>query len=341
VKRFLALLILFISGLMPMALRGQQFPSRQATLDGIPIMAGATDPDIQKFDYYHYIFVDRAIVMQHDPALAPDRHELLVFLDGTQSPGDQHAGKGPVAFFRVAEDLGYHVIYLSYPNDHPASAACNDDKDPNAFERFRMAIIAGGHFHNAFYEFTVSHADSIENRLTKLLLYLKRTRRRENWEEFLNEDGSVKWRSIALAGQSLGGSEAALLAARHEVARVICFGSPKDYNHARGEPAAWYREESTTPRKRFFALNHDQDNQAFCPPPQQMENLAALGLNKFGAAVDPVHAKPPYHHTRIFTTDYPGGKLSSPEAHGIFLSKSDVFKPVWAYVLSEPLEKGR
>jgi pimeloyl-ACP methyl ester carboxylesterase len=341
VKRPLVLLIYLLAGLLPLASHGQQYPSRQATLEGIPIMAGATDPEIQTFDYYHYIFVDRAIVIQHDPTLTADRHELLLFLDGTQLPGDQHLGKGPVAFFRTAEDLGYHVIYLSYPNDVPTSAACNDDEDRNAFERFRMAIIAGGHFHNPFKDFTITRADSIENRMSKLLLYLKRTRRRENWDEFLNADDSIKWQSIALVGQSQGGGEAALMAIQHEVARVICFGAPKDYNHAHAEPAAWYREQSATPKNRFFALNHDQDFQAFCPPPQQMENLAALGLNKFGPAVDPTHEKPPYHHTRIFTTDYPGGKLSSPVAHRIFLSKPDVFKPVWIYVLSEPLEKER
>ncbi len=73
---------------------------------------------------------------------------------------------------------------------------------------------------------------------------------------------------------------------------------------------------------------------------QQTENLRALGLERFGAPANVDSEKPPYHHTRILTTDYPGGKLESVAAHETFLNpkNADVFKIVWDYVLTEPVQ---
>ena len=74
-----------------------------------------------------------------------------------------------------------------------------------------------------------------------------------------------------MAGQSQGGGHAALLGIKHPVARVICFGAPKDFSLALTAPAAWLRLDSATPKSAFFAFNHDQDRQG-CSPAQQAEN---------------------------------------------------------------------
>src|SRR5271166_5091306 len=96
---------------------------------------------------------------------------------------------------------------------------------------------------------------SLGLRVFKLLLYLKTLRPREHWEQFLNDDDSIKWETIAVAGQSQGGGHAALIGIKHQVARVLCFGSPKDYSKRLNAPAAWYGDESATPKDRFFAFN--------------------------------------------------------------------------------------
>lgn len=301
---------------------------------GIAILPSTTDSAITSFDVPHFIFVEPRIVMDHRPELSPDRHELLLWLPGTQPPGSRGEGRGgAVAFCELAAKLGYHVIVLKYPNDESASV-CQRDSDPAAFEKFRLAIIAGG----ASPHITVLRADSIENRLLKLLLHLKTSRAAEHWEEFLTPDGAIRWEAIAIAGQSQGGGHAALIALKHHVSRVICTGAPKDYSVALRQPAAWLTQESATPRDRFFAFNHQQDHQA-CSPEQQLENLRALKLDAFGPPIDVDHATPPYAHTRVLTTNYPGTKLKSQEAHTSVMSPRNaaVFRNVWTYLLTEPV----
>jgi len=314
---------------------GQVTDPQADALAGIAIRPSLTDPDITKYDFPHYLYVNRAIVVSHDPALPPDRHQLLLFIPGTHIPGTPYGGRGPTNFFDVAANLGYHVIYLDYPNDIAAAQACNNDHNPRAFEEFRMALIAGGNFKGQ----ETSRTDCIENRLIKLLQYAARIRPLEKWDQFLTPGGEIQWSAIAVGGHSQGGGHAALIAVKHRVARVICTGSPKDYSHALHRPAAWYRETSATPKACFFAFNHDQDGMGNCTPAMQTANLSALGLDQFGPPADVDQESPPYHHTRILTTDYPGGTVDSLTAHGsVITSKNgDHFKDVWTYMLTEPV----
>jgi hypothetical protein len=302
---------------------------------GIAILPSATDPAIKTFDQPHVIYVDRDIVVAHKPGLPVDRHQLLLWVPGTKaSPkpdAEREADAAMFPFGRLAAELGYHVVFLRYPNDISASI-CRRDPEALAFEDFRMAIIAGG----ASKHITVSRTDSIENRLIKLLQLLRRIRPREDWGQFLNDDGSIHWEALALAGQSQGGGHAALLGLLHPVPRVICFGAPKDYSLALYAPAAWYGKNSATPKDRFFTFNHEQDYQA-CTPEMLRENLRALGLEKFGPPVNVDTAAPPYAHTRILMTNYPGGKLDSATAHTTMISAANegVFGKVWRYTLTE------
>jgi hypothetical protein len=298
----------------------------------IKVRPSDTDPAIKTFDTSHYVFVNDAILVSHSAALPADRHELLLWIPGTQATESE----GPIAatgFCKLAADVGYHVIILKYPNDESASV-CRNDTDPAAFEKFRLALIAGG----TSEHIAIGRADSIENRLEKLLIHLRKTRPDEAWEQFLGPDGGIKWSTIAVAGQSQGGGHAALIGIKHRVARVICTGAPKDYSLARDRPAAWLTSDSATPKGCFFALNHQQDHQG-CSPAQQSENLRALKLDALGKPVDVDHARAPYNHSRILTTNYPGGKLPSKEAHGTGISarNESVFDDVWLYMLTEPV----
>lgn len=142
-----------------------------------------------------------------------------------------------------------------------------------------------------------------------------------------------------MAGQSQGGGHAAMIAIKHRVARVICTGSPKDYNLRLNASAAWLSSPSATPGACYFSINHLQDRQA-ATWPQQLENLRTLKLDTFGEPVDVDTVPPPYRHSRILFTDYPGGTLESKEAHSSVISwkNAAVFEPVWRYMLTEPTE---
>jgi pimeloyl-ACP methyl ester carboxylesterase len=296
----------------------------------------ATDSTLKDFDDPHWIYAQRDIVVSHDPKLPADRHELLLWIPGTKPPTSAPPEPGRIsrgashAFCLTAASLGYHVIALSYPNSLSASS-CNNDSEPAAFEDFRMAIIAGG----TTKHITVTRTDSIENRLILLLRSLTTKRPAEDWGQFLNADGSIRWERIAVAGQSQGGAHAALIGIHHHVTRVLCFGAPKDYSVALHAPAAWYSKPSATPKDVFFAFNHQQDRQG-CTPENQIENLRALKLDQFGQPFVVDGAVPPYQHAHILMTNYPGTKVDSQTAHGTMISPANkqLFAEAWKYMLT-------
>lgn len=349
--RLLPFLLLFPA--LRLAIFAQPVASGLASLQ---IPPSRTDPAIKTFDDPHLIWVNRDIVVDRKAGLPAARGQLLLFLPGTvppeaaaakkaggatsaaeaterKTPKAQPARSGPFAFCELAANLGYHAIFLRYPNDKSASAAARDE-DMAEFERFRMALIAGG---TSKHLGTIPRTESIEHRLIKLLEHLQRVRPRENWKQFLTEAGAINWRAIAVAGQSQGGGHAVLIAKKHEVARAIATGAPKDYSLRHGKPAAWLSAESATPVSRVFCFNHVQDRQA-ANLAQQRENLRALGLAKLAPEVDVDQATPPYGHSRMLFTDFPGGRqLTSREAHTAVISNrnAETFGPVWRYMLTE------
>ena len=145
-----------------------------------------------------------------------------------------------------------------------------------------------------------------------------------------------------MAGQSQGGGHAALIGIKHPVARVICFGAPKDYSKQLDAPAAWYGEASATPKNRFFAFNHHQDPKG-CTPAQLLKNLKALGLDAFGTAAEVDNEAFPYHHARMLYTGYPAVTVTGEEsegakaAHGAAINtqNADRWKQEWTYLLTE------
>jgi dienelactone hydrolase len=284
------------------------------------VLPVATDAAIIGSDVQHRVHFDPA---------APRRNQLLVFLPGT---GGRNDGP-PRAFSTTAAELGYHVIDLAYPNSISATV-CWQYPDPACFENFRLEIIDGS---DTSPLIAVGRADSIENRLEKLLQMLNLREPGRGWVQFLDPAGGVAWAKVALAGQSQGGGHAALIAREHRVARVLMFGAPKDYDPKRRKPADWYRP-GLTPVERFFAFVHTRDRQG-CDFPQQLEIYRAMGMAAGPVSVD--GAEPPYGNARILVTNYHGRRISSQEAHVIGISNQlrdasggPLFKPVWTYMLT-------
>ena len=282
-----------------------------------------TDSAIGQFKQPHRVFLDAAV--------AP-RGQLLVFLPGTgATTADQEE------FGRIAARLGYHVAYLMYPND-VAAAVCQDDEDAGTFEKFRREIIAGGDLDPRV---TVDRANSIENRLEKMIQWLAANRAAEGWGQYLAEGGMI-WSRIALAGHSQGGGHAQLLAKDHAVARVVVLGSPNDYNPRHGGPAPWYGGGATPPG-RMFAFVHEQDTQAVSYA-RQLENLKASGLTSIA---DTDKLAPPYEHAHILTTNQPGQEINSALAHlGLVFDFTlprgpdgrPLYEPVWTHMLTAPVD---
>jgi hypothetical protein len=287
------------------------------------VLPSDTDPAIQTFNSPHSVFIDPT---------ATSRNQLLVFLPGTNGKtGNTNA------FCSTAAELGYQVINLMYPDDIAATVVTNES-DPDAFLCFRLEIIEGKQLSQFVH---VDRANSIENRLIKVLKYLDAKQPSGHWGRFLASDGQPDWPNIAVSGLSQGAGHAALIAIRHRVARAVLFGGPKDYSRALNRPAAWYTQPET-PLGSIFTFNHEQDRQG-CDFRQQLQICRTMGLERFGQVVSVDSTSSPFRNSHILSTNYPGTQVTSVRAHTSVVADGSsptapdgarLFKPVWVYMLT-------
>jgi predicted esterase len=238
------------------------------------IKPSATDPAIRRFDAEHYVLFNTET--------RPDA-ELLVFLPGTGGEPP-----GPLALLRAAADAGYRVISLAY-NDTPAVAVyCPRQPDPACSERFRRMRVYGDGTVDRSIDNT--RAESIVNRLVKLLQYLDAREPQRKWGGYL-DNGALNFSRIVFAGQSQGAGMAAFIAKAHAVARVILFSSPWDFTVSNGSVrslAPWIsKPPMATPPARWYGAYH------------QRENTADLIAKAYAAL------RIPPDHIRVFSLDLP------------------------------------
>ncbi len=279
----------------------------------------ATDPAIDRFLDNHYAWLDTT---------ARTNHKLLVFMPGT--------GLTPAVYQLVQQEaarVGYHVIGLMYPNSPGLAKVCPSDPDPAAcYENSRLEIIDGI---DRSPWVDVNAANSIDNRLTKLLQYLAQHYPDEEWGRFLAHD-KPKWSQIAVSGHSQGGGHAAMIAKIRLVARVVMFSSVTD--SLRGASVPWVATH-VTPSDRYYGLDHDLD--------EQFRSIRAswdsVGMAAFGPAVAPENTAPPYDFTHMLVTDYHPLRGPGRAAHGasctdfntpLAADGTPVFRDAWRYLLT-------
>jgi hypothetical protein len=250
-----------------------------------PGNANCTDPECN----YHHVWLDPS---------QPSNGKLFVFLPGLapQAPRPRAHQLMP----QEAARLGYHVIGLMYQNN-VGPGGCVSSADPDCFEKVRLEIIDGV---DRSQLVNVTEANSIDNRLTKLLLYLDAQFPAEGWSKFLHM-GEPKWSEIAVGGHSGGAAQAALIGKTRHVNRVVMLSGPA------AESAAWVTI-GETPAAKHFELDHVRDHLATVI----FANVGALDLERFGAPVQVELTEPPYDGTHILVTDLePRGGYATPNPH--------------------------
>ena len=254
----------------------------------------ATDPAIDQALDNHYGWLDTT---------ARSNHKLFVFLPGT--------GQNPSIFRLVEQEaarVGYHVIGLMYVTAGGLAKVCPTTPDPSAcYQDSRLEIIDGINRNGVV---PVDVANSIDNRLTKLLRYLTQQYPDEGWDRFLLRD-QPKWSQIAISGHSQGGGNAAMIAKNRLVDRVVLFSSVTDSIHT--EAPSWVATH-VTPAERYYGIAHDRDG--FYRPIRA--GWDSLGLAVFGPPAMPETDSPPYEGTHMLVTDLvprPNGFVGT-NAHG-------------------------
>jgi predicted esterase len=204
-----------------------------------------TDPEIRHFDEPNYVVLKRTTSAQA---------QLAVFMPGT---GGRPANT--VQLLTVIADQGYRVIGLEY-NDFPAVVeVCPHNPSPDCSGNFRRKRIFGDSTPSIVDN---TPAESIVNRLVKLLEYLDRQHPEEGWRKYLTSDGAPEWSRIVVSGLSQGAGMAAYIAKHQSVARVVLFSSPWDYSVSSHMLAPWLIEPSATPPERWFAEYHKRERTA-------------------------------------------------------------------------------
>jgi hypothetical protein len=289
-----------------------------AQLRTYTILPSLTDSSIDSYTGTgdeHYVYLNDSV---------KKLNKLFVFLPGTN-------GRGKNAKFVVpfAASLGYHAISLTYCSDLALAMICKNNADGNCFSKGRQEIIFGDDVSGAWH---VDKANSIENRLQKLLLYLAATYPKDNWKQFLTTANEINWEKICLAGQSQGGGHAAFIAQQKKLGRVIMFASPKDYSTTFHKPAQWLYQKSLTPLNRYFGFVHTADGTNGCTWAEQKEIFTIMGFDALGSWINVDDNLPPYQHTHTVTSTKAQGF-----PHGAVIGDNS-YEAVWKYMMMEEVK---
>jgi hypothetical protein len=278
-----------------------------------------TDKAIDDWLEPHNVAIDRSV---------PAQKRLFLFFSGSNGePSRQRLIVGQAA------SLGLHAINLRYPNSWSIASLCGRSPDRDCHEKARLEILDGV---DRSPEIAITPANSIDNRLVKLLHYLDDQHPEEGWREYL--DGNhPRWPSIVVAGHSQGGGQAAIIAKQHQVDRVVMLGAPADFSRDSRSMAPWIVKPGVTPPERYYGFVHVQDP-GFRRILQAWEEL---GMAKFGAPVKVDNHQPPYQHSHQLTTD--ATPAQPQKYHGSVATDGNtpratngrpLFEGVWTYLIT-------
>jgi hypothetical protein len=264
------------------------------------------------------------LAVNPSPSVAP-RGRLLVFVPGTQGRPSQYS-----YILRAGASRGFHAVGVNYPNQVAMGSLCQISTDPDCYWSARSVVVFGGGTPVAGQS-PVTPADSIVNRLNRLLVWLHANQPGEGWGQYLLGDLTVDWRKVVLAGHSQGGGHVGVLAKSVELARAVYFSSPEDWNALTDQPARWTANRpNVTPGDRQFGFGSDADT--LVPNAHAFAHWDGLGLAKpLAGPVSVDTAAAPYSGSRQLRTGVPYNPTSSAPTvslrnHGITVV--DVSTPV-------------
>lgn len=168
---------------------------------------------------------------------------------------------------------GYRVIGVDYKYDPPGTRICPQQRG-NSYKRFRDKKVFG--IDEGMSDVNVSPAESILNRITKLLLFLAKTRPSSEGWGFYIDNYLPNWPVIALTGHSQGSGHAAFLAKRFPLYRVMLNSSPWDHYVNPFVIDDWLKAPSQTPSSRWYGLFDAKDSHAHV----MRSTYPALGLEQ-------------------------------------------------------------
>jgi hypothetical protein len=201
------------------------------------------------------------------------RGKLFVFIPGTRGVPTQYS-----FILRAGAARGFHALGINYENQTAMGSLCQNRSELSCYWDARNAVVFGGGS-PVTGQTPVSSADSIVNRLNKLLVWLKANHPAENWGQFLATDNTVDWSKVVLAGHSQGGGHVGVLAKTVSLSRAVYFSSPEDWNETTDQPANWTAGRTNmTPASLQYGFGADSDT--LVPNTHAFAHWDGLGMSK-------------------------------------------------------------
>jgi len=215
------------------------------------------------------------------------KNVLYVFLPGTY--------RNPTvckATTKKAAALGYHSIGLMYDNLKAGNPLCRATGDITCHRRARLEVIDGVDRHPSI---NVNFANSLINRLHKLLVYLDKTYPAQNWKQFIL-NGKPDWTKIIIAGHSQGGAVAGVIGKHYPVKRVIMISMIDLLDN--GKMPDWQTMPAN--KEKFFAITNTRDE--LVPYQNVQKGWQSLGMTAYGAKVNVDWTAAPYQNSHTLIT---------------------------------------
>ncbi len=288
------------------------------------VTPSSTDANINIYNDNHYIYFKRDIT-----AIG----KLCIFLPGSGAKPENYK-----LFVQKAGSMGYHAIGLMYPNPSGLynNGTCETSPDNDCFYKLRLETLRGT---NESTLIDINEANSIINRIKKLLQYLQQQYPSDNWKQYQQTNGDLIWNKIVFAGHSQGAGHSVFITKFYPIARGIMLAN-KDYNTTSNTPASWYSLPNVNGSNNVYGFTHSNDEFT-----QQQVVWANLQLGSFGSIVNIDGSQPPFTNTRRLTSSANPSQFPTSVVSAHASVAADAFTPrdingnaqfdkVWEYMLS-------
>jgi Secretion system C-terminal sorting domain len=296
----------------------------------VTIVPSLTDATITTNLDAHYTYTPSGVA----------KNKLVLFLPGTGAVPMNYS-----LFERTCATLGFHSIGLTYPNDVTINGTdvCGSSTDTSCYRKARLEVLTG---QDLTTKLDINRANSIENRLIKLLKYLNTQSPTQGWGQYLNGDNII-WSKIITAGHSQGAGHAAFIAKTYKVDRALMFAWA-DWSTNYNTAAPWVSASGATPTEGYFAFIHPKDGFVQYATATTTWNL--LGLTTFGKIISVDTAAGNFRgtHTLVTNQEPAFGSPSALSYHNMSVANlyspttngESNFKSTWEYMLTTPLKTG-
>lgn len=186
------------------------------------------------------------------PTDSADRiNRLFVFIPGSRQPPSSYR-----KIVTTGASQGYFSIGVAYTNMQ--LAAPSTAKTDSTVMRKLFAEYFTGNDSSTFVNIG-GPQNGLENRITKMVIYMRDHYPTENWGQFLTNQNKLRWNRVVLGGHSQGSDHVMYISKNVQLYRAAYFGGPGNWILNDGTYPPFMTNIGLTDTARQYAFSHTQD----------------------------------------------------------------------------------